>query len=274
VLVTVPVLALLGATEEPAMLDGYGPIPASMARDLVAEGAESFHRVLTDPRDGAPLEIGRTSYRIPKTMRQWLRLRDGKCPFPGCANHSLDTEADHLLAWANGGTTGISNLGQPCRKHHHLKHTSTWAPTPASKNQPPGWTTPTGRHYPSEAQDWEPPTWPKTTNRAETTNKPGTTNRAGTTGRPGTGITPEPAVKHAPPPDPDPERAMNPEAVPIPEPAPNHAPPPGTTPERVVTPETGPIPDPAPNDAPPPDPEPIWAHRPDYQAPESALPAA
>jgi hypothetical protein len=51
VLVTVPVLSLLGATEEPAMLDGYGPIPASLARDLVAEGAESFHRVLTDPRD-------------------------------------------------------------------------------------------------------------------------------------------------------------------------------------------------------------------------------
>ncbi|HEY8701536.1 MAG TPA: DUF222 domain-containing protein, partial [Arthrobacter sp.] len=89
VLVTVPVFALLGLTDEPATLDGYGPIPASMARRLLADGAESFHRVLTDPRDGAPLEIGRTSYRIPKTMRQWLRLRDGKCPFPGCTNHSL-----------------------------------------------------------------------------------------------------------------------------------------------------------------------------------------
>ncbi|HEY8702669.1 MAG TPA: DUF222 domain-containing protein, partial [Arthrobacter sp.] len=89
VLVTVPVFALLGLTDEPATLDGYGPIPASMARRLLADGAESFRRVLTDPRDGAPLEIGRTSYRIPKTMRQWLRLRDGKCPFPGCTNHSL-----------------------------------------------------------------------------------------------------------------------------------------------------------------------------------------
>ena len=66
VLITVPVLSLLGATEEPAMLDGYGPIPPSMARRLVADGAESFHRVLVDPRDGAPLEIGRTSYRLTK----------------------------------------------------------------------------------------------------------------------------------------------------------------------------------------------------------------
>ncbi|MDQ0635700.1 hypothetical protein QFZ40_003609 [Arthrobacter pascens] len=160
VLVTVPVFALMGLTDEPATLDGYGPIPPSMARRLIADGADSFHRVLTDPRDGAPLEIGRTSYRIPTAMRQWLRLRDGKCPFPGCNNHSLDNEADHLLAWHKGGTTGITNLGQPCPKHHKLRHTTAWKPTQATKNKPPGWTSPTGRHYQSEQQNWEPPHWP------------------------------------------------------------------------------------------------------------------
>ncbi|QDG65998.1 DUF222 domain-containing protein [Pseudarthrobacter sp. NIBRBAC000502772] len=160
VLVTVPVLSLLGLTDEPAMLDGYGPIPPSTARHLIADGAESFHRVLTDPRDGAPLEIGRTSYRVTKAQRQWLRLRDGKCPFPGCSNHSLDNEADHLLAWAHGGRTGISNLGQPCRKHHRLRHITGWKPTTATKNEPPGWISPTGRHYASEHPDWEPPHWP------------------------------------------------------------------------------------------------------------------
>ena len=160
VLVTVPVLSLLGATDEPAVLDGYGPIPPSMARRLIAEGAGSFYRVLTDPRDGAPLEIGRTSYRLTTAQRHWLRLRDGRCPFPGCHNHSLDNDADHLLAWADGGTTGITNLGQPCPKHHRLKHRSAWTPTAASKDNPPGWTSPSGRHYPSEHQDWEPPHWP------------------------------------------------------------------------------------------------------------------
>ncbi|HEX7201922.1 MAG TPA: HNH endonuclease signature motif containing protein, partial [Arthrobacter sp.] len=161
VLVMVPVFALMGLTDEPAMLDGFGPIPPSMARDLVANGADSFHRVLVDPRDGAPLEIGRTSYRVTKAMRNWLRLRDGKCPFPGCNNPSLDNEADHLLAWQHGGTTGISNLGQPCPKHHKLRHSSGWTPTPATQNEPPGWTSPTGRHYKSEHQDWEPPHWPE-----------------------------------------------------------------------------------------------------------------
>jgi hypothetical protein len=131
-----------------------------MARDLVANGAGSFYRVLVDPRDGAPLEIGRSSYRVGKAMRNWLRLRDGKCPFPGCNNSSLDNEADHILAWHKGGTTGVSNLGQPCPKHHKLRHSSGWKPTPATKTEPPGWTSPTGRHYKSEHQDWEPPDWP------------------------------------------------------------------------------------------------------------------
>ncbi|MCO4273629.1 HNH endonuclease [Pseudarthrobacter sp. HLT3-5] len=160
VLVTVPVMSLLGFTQAPAMLDGYGPIPPSMARKLIADGAESFHRVLTDPRDGAPLEIGRTSYRLTKAQRQWLRLRDGKCPFPGCSNQSLDNEADDILAWAHGGSTGISILGQPCPKHHRLRHTTAWTPTTATKNEPPGWISPTGRHYASEHPDWEPPDWP------------------------------------------------------------------------------------------------------------------
>ncbi|VXB55185.1 HNH endonuclease signature motif containing protein [Arthrobacter sp. 8AJ] len=160
VLVTVPVFSLMGVTDEPAVLDGYGPIPPSMARALVAGGAGTFYRVLVDPRDGAPLEIGRTSYRVTKAMRAWLRLRDGKCPFPGCSNNSLDNDADHILAWAKGGPTGISNLGQPCPKHHKLRHTTAWKPTAATKNEPPGWTSPTGRHYQSEHQDWEPAQWP------------------------------------------------------------------------------------------------------------------
>jgi hypothetical protein len=160
VLVTVPVFALMGLTDEPATLDGFGPIPASMARKLVADGASSFYRVLVDPRDGAPLEIGRTHYRLTTPMKRALQLRDGKCTFPGCNNQSLDNDADHLTAWQHGGTTGISNLAQLCPKHHRLKHATGWTPTPATKDQPPGWTSPTGRHYKAEHHDWEPPHWP------------------------------------------------------------------------------------------------------------------
>jgi hypothetical protein len=133
---------------------------ASMARKLVANGANSFYRVLIDPKDGAPLEIGRTNYRLTKARKKALQLRDGKCTFPGCNNPSPDNEADHLQAWHHGGTTGISNLAQLCPKHHHLKHNSGWKPTPATQNEPPGWTSPTGRHYKAEQPDQEPPQWP------------------------------------------------------------------------------------------------------------------
>ena len=160
VLVTVPACSLLGATDEPAVLDNYGPIPASMARRLVAEGAGSFYRVLVDPRDGAPLELGRTNYRLTEPLKRWLRMRDGKCTFPGCSNPSPDNEADHLTAWERRGATGISNLGQLCPKHHRLKHRTGWTPGPATSNEPPGWISPTGRRYNAEQPDREPTLWP------------------------------------------------------------------------------------------------------------------
>ncbi len=160
VLVMVPVFSLMGVTDEPAVLDGFGPIPASMARKLVADGADSFYRVLVDPRDGAPLEIGRKNYRLTETIKRWIRMRDAKCTFPGCTNRTPDNETDHLKAWEHGGTTGTSNLAQLCPKHHRLKHHSHWTPDPATELEPPGWTSPTGRHYKPEHTDPEPTHWP------------------------------------------------------------------------------------------------------------------
>ncbi|MCY1675934.1 HNH endonuclease [Pseudarthrobacter sp. SL88] len=160
VLVTIPIFTMLGSTEEPADLDGYGPISAAMARKLVADGATSFYRVLVDPRDGAPLEIGRTSYRLTMAMKRWIRMRDGHCTFPGCTNPSTDNDTDHLTAWQHHGTTGVSNLAQLCPKHHRLKHNSGWTPTPATGTEPPGWTSPTGRHYPAQHPDPQQPHWP------------------------------------------------------------------------------------------------------------------
>ncbi|MDQ0768395.1 hypothetical protein QF031_001144 [Pseudarthrobacter defluvii] len=161
VLVMVPVFALFGHTGEPAVLDGFGPIPASMARKLVADGAQSFYRVLVDPRDGAPLEIGRKNYRLTEAIKRWIRMRDAKCTFPGCTNRTPDNDTDHLTAWQHGGTTNVNNLAQLCPKHHRLKHHSQWTPDPATENEPPGWTSPTGRHHKSEQEDAEPPHWPQ-----------------------------------------------------------------------------------------------------------------
>jgi hypothetical protein len=106
------------------------------------------------------LEIGRTRYRLTEAIKQWIRMRDRKCTFPGCSNHTPDNDIDHGTAWEHGGSTGITNLAQLCPKHHRLKHNSHWKPDTATPSEPPGWTSPTGRHYKPEHPTPEPTHWP------------------------------------------------------------------------------------------------------------------
>lgn len=126
------------------------------------------------PRSGSPLEIGRTSYRVPKAMRQWLRLRDGQCPFRGCNNHSLDNETDHLLAWADGAITASLAWASHVPAAPRLRHATAWRAVDATRERPPCWISPAGRSYPSEQQDWKPPHWPQ---RLGTLVKAGSWNR-------------------------------------------------------------------------------------------------
>jgi len=53
------------------------------------------------------------------------------------------------------------------RRVHRLKHHSTWTPDPATTKDPPGWTSPTGRHYQPEHPDPQPPHWPQSLLPAE-----------------------------------------------------------------------------------------------------------
>ena len=78
-----PVLTLLGQADEPATLDGYGPIDLETARRL-AGGAKSWVRILTHPVTGTVLDVDRKTYRVPKALRRWLGVREPVCPFPGC----------------------------------------------------------------------------------------------------------------------------------------------------------------------------------------------
>ncbi|MBG6216828.1 hypothetical protein IWX75_001272 [Arthrobacter sp. CAN_A6] len=143
--VTVPVLTLLGVDDAPANLEGYGPIPAHIARRLAAH-APSFTRILTHPETGAILSLGRTSYVVPADLRNWLRIRDKTCRHPGCNRGAINSEIDHTTPWAHGGETSHTNLGHLCRYHHALKTAGHWHYT-----QPiPGTivaTSPAGRTY-------------------------------------------------------------------------------------------------------------------------------
>ncbi|HKU09931.1 MAG TPA: DUF222 domain-containing protein [Sinomonas sp.] len=127
IVVHISVESLLGASDDPALLEGYGPIDAETARAL-AVAAPTWQRLL-ETRNGVPLSLGRTAYRPPKGLRRFIRYRDGTCQFPGCSSPAARAEVDHMVEWQDGGATDAENLQALCRKHHALKSLRLWRPT-------------------------------------------------------------------------------------------------------------------------------------------------
>ena len=150
VLVTVPALTLLGRGNEPAVLEGYGPIDLGTALKLAAH-APSFTRLLTHPETGAVLSVGRDRYAVPADLRTWLRVRDGTCRFPGCGRAARNCDIDHTDDWQYGHGTNYDNLAHLCPSHHHVKHQTGWA----ARQLDDGvleWTAPSGHVYTTEPQ--------------------------------------------------------------------------------------------------------------------------
>jgi hypothetical protein len=145
VYLTVPVLTLLGHGDEPATLEGYGPIDPRTARELTAR-APSFTRILTHPETGAVLSVGRTSYVVPSDLRTWLRIRDSTCRFPGCNQPVTACDVDHSLDWQANGLTAHDNLAHLCRGHHTMKHYGGWA-VRHTADATLVWTSPAGRRH-------------------------------------------------------------------------------------------------------------------------------
>jgi hypothetical protein len=123
--VTVPVLTLLGHSDEPGELLGYGPIDRETTRRLAA-GAPSFTRILTDPATGQRLSVGRDHYKVPADLRAAVVLDDETCRFPGCRRRADRCDLDHTTDWVHGGHTSLTNLAALCRRHHTLKHQTDW----------------------------------------------------------------------------------------------------------------------------------------------------
>ncbi|TFC59818.1 HNH endonuclease, partial [Cryobacterium sp. TMT2-15-1] len=146
--VTVPAMTLLGHSEAPGHLEGYGPIDPDTAREIAAR-APGFIRILTHPDTGAVLSVGRTRYKVPKELRRYLRVRDETCRWPGCRRAATQCDIDHTLDWQYDGLTEHDNLAHLCPADHALKSETRWTYT----HLPDGtlkWTSPTGRTFISE----------------------------------------------------------------------------------------------------------------------------
>ena len=145
VALTVPMMSLLGQSTEPAVMEGVGPIDLDTARRLTAD-APTLTRILTDPVTGTMLALDPQKYRSNAATRRWLGHRDVTCTFPGCGRRASGCDIDHITAY-NGSNTTIDNLHHLCRKHHRIKHETTWK-VEKPPGQPEVWTSPTG-HTPA-----------------------------------------------------------------------------------------------------------------------------
>ncbi len=140
--VLIPMLTLLGKSEMPASLEGYGPIDAETARELAGD-ATSIYRILTDPVSGAILDIDQPTKHIPNGLRRMRQLIDQTCTFPGCGKRAVNCDLDHTIDRQFGGRTTLMNLSHLCRNHHRDKHMTRWTIRQDASGHIE-WTSPTG----------------------------------------------------------------------------------------------------------------------------------
>lgn len=122
--VTTTLETLAGRPGAPGgVLEGAGPIAGATVQRIACDSGVT--RVILGS-DSAVLDMGRT-HRLPglKTRRA-LRARDGGCAWPGCDRTVSWTAAHHLVHWAQGGATELSNLVLLCHHHHRQVHEGGW----------------------------------------------------------------------------------------------------------------------------------------------------
>ena len=86
----------------------------------------SVARVLLDP-ESLPLELGRSKRLFSNAQRRALALRDDGCRFTDCNRPARYTDAHHVLPWAAGGVSDLTNALLLCRFHHHKIHEGGWS---------------------------------------------------------------------------------------------------------------------------------------------------
>lgn len=148
--VSVALSTLLGYDEQPGDLDGYGPVPADLARRMAADPTATWRRLVTDEL-GHVRDYGRTVYRPPADLRELVIARDRICRGVGCHRSARHCEQDHIVAWADGGATDRANLAPECTRDHHIRHDCGWAVHRAHDGTVT-WTSPSGRRYDKPAE--------------------------------------------------------------------------------------------------------------------------
>jgi hypothetical protein len=152
---------LWGDSDEPGYVDGYGPIPADLARELAASTRAWLRRLYVSPETGSLVAMDSTSRRVPDGLASLARLRDQTCRTPWC--DAPIRHSDHVRSRAEHGETSAENTQGLCEGCDYAKEAPGWRarPSPGPRHVVET-TTPTGHRYRSTSPPLTAPRWVET----------------------------------------------------------------------------------------------------------------
>ena len=99
------------------------PISAKTVQRFACDS--SITRVLLGA-DSAVIDAGRAKRVVAGGTRRLLDARDKHCRWPGCERPASWSSAHHIIHWAQGGKTDLSNMILLCQHHHWTVHEGGW----------------------------------------------------------------------------------------------------------------------------------------------------
>ena len=125
--------ALLAGADDQAHLDGFGPIPAELAREIVSgalteQEVVSIRRLYTSPETGELVAMESRSRRFRGNLARFIRLRDRTCRTPWC--DAPVRHVDHVEDEADGGPTSARNGEGLCEACNYAKTAHGWRARP------------------------------------------------------------------------------------------------------------------------------------------------
>ena len=138
---------LMCLNEDPALIPGWGPVIADIARQVAhdREANPAWLWTVTDEH-GRVLHHGHTKRRPTASEKAFVKARDRTCRARGCRRPATDCDDDHRQEHTNGGPSHRGNLCSLCRHHHRLRHELGYQTYPMS-GLGTIWLAPNGRVY-------------------------------------------------------------------------------------------------------------------------------
>ncbi|MCV7024558.1 DUF222 domain-containing protein [Mycolicibacterium novocastrense] len=148
---------LWGEDDSPAWLDGYGPLPSSIARALTVDAATAaaakamLRRLYRHPVSGQLVAMESQARTFPKGLAAFIGIRDQTCRTPYC--NAPIRHRDHAVPRHRAGpTSALNGLGE-CEACNYAKEAPGWSVVTSDRDglHSAEFTTPTGATYRSTA---------------------------------------------------------------------------------------------------------------------------